>query len=281
MQTSTSSRSGARRAGAVAMLVLGALGLALVLAGTIAVWAVNAATTELLTAGIETISAPLASAEAGLQEVNTTLDEAQQTVQELEDQAETIGQTLQADSRLLEGLGSLVGEDLTGAIDRALQAVERTQTTVATIEGVLQGLENLNLITVPDWAKDVALAIEELSQAGEQVQETLDALKAFRLGAIEKAATSVTEKAVAIETRLAEVQSRTMSAEAKVTQLLVTLERWQAGLPRAIDLVSILLTLLLLLMGLGQSALLSLGWSFLKVGAWIPFYPLNKASRTT
>ena len=263
------------------MLVLGALGLALVLAGTIAVWAVNAATTELLTAGIETISAPLASAEAGLQEVNTTLDEAQQTVQELEDQAETIGQTLQADSRLLEGLGSLVGEDLTGAIDRALQAVERTQTTVATIEGVLQGLENLNLITVPDWAKDVALAIEELSQAGEQVQETLDALKAFRLGAIEKAATSVTEKAVAIETRLAEVQSRTMSAEAKVTQLLVTLERWQAGLPRAIDLVSILLTLLLLLMGLGQSALLSLGWSFLKVGAWIPFYPLNKASRTT
>jgi len=281
MQTSTSSRSGARRAGAVAMLVLGALGLALVLAGTIAVWAVNTATTELLTAGIETISAPLASAEAGLQEVNTTLDEAQQTVQELEDQAETIGQTLQADSRLLEGLGSLVGEDLTGAIDRALQAVERTQTTVATIEGVLQGLENLNLITVPDWAKDVALAIEELSQAGEQVQETLDALKAFRLGAIEKAATSVTEKAVAIETRLAEVQSRTMSAEAKVTQLLVTLERWQAGLPRAIDLVSILLTLLFLLMGIGQWALLSLGWSFLKVGAWIPFYPLNKASRTT
>jgi len=263
------------------MLVLGAMGLVLVLAGIIGVWVVNLTTTNFLTTSMDAVTAPLARAEVSLQEVNTTLGLAQQSVQELQEQIETIGETLQADSRLLEGLGSLVGEDLTGAVDRALQAVEQAQTTVAMIDGILEGLEDLSLITVPDWAEDVTSAIDELVRAGEQVQETLDVLEAFRLGAIEKAVTSVTQKAAVMETRLAEVQSRTTSAEAEVTQLLATIRNWQAALPRVIDLVSILLTLLLLLMGFGQWALLSLGWSFLKVGAWIPFYPLNKAIRPT
>lgn len=38
-------------------------------------------------------------------------------------------------------------------------------------------------------------------------------------------------------------------------------------------------TLFFLLMGLGQAALLSLGWSRLKTGEWIPFYPLRKGAR--
>jgi chromosome segregation ATPase len=263
------------------MLVLGAVGLAPVLAGIIGVWVVNLTTTDFLTVSLDAVMTPLEQAEASLQEVNATLGSAQQSVEELRIQTETIGQTIQADSRLLEGLGSLVGEDLTGAIDRALQAVEQAQTTVAMIDGILQGLEDLSLITVPDWARDLPSAIDELRRAGQQVQETLDVLQAFRLGAIEKAVTSVTEKAAVMETRLAEVQSRTASAQAEVTKLLSTMQNWRADLPRVIDLVSILLTLLLLLMGFGQGALVSLGWSFLKVGAWVPFYPLNKAVQPT
>ncbi|HMK08801.1 MAG TPA: hypothetical protein VK449_07190, partial [Anaerolineales bacterium] len=62
----------------------------------------------------------------------------------------------------------------------------------------------------------------------------------------------------------------------RVANLRTTLEQWRARLPGLIDAVSVLLTLLLLLMGLGQFALLSLGWSRVKTGMWIPFYPLRK-----
>jgi chromosome segregation ATPase len=125
----------------------------------------------------------------------------------------------------------------------------------------------------------VSAAIDELGRVGQQVQETVASLEALRTGAIEKAVTSVTEKATALEDRLTNVQTRTLAAEATVSNLLTTVKDWQSRLPGLIDLVSALLTVFLLMMGLGQWALLSLGWSFLKVGAWIPFYPLNRGVR--
>jgi chromosome segregation ATPase len=261
------------------MVVVGAVGLALLLMATIAVWAANEPVTDLLTATIATLVTPLERAEAGLQEVNTTLDSAQAAVQQLQDTVATIGVNLKADSVVLRALGSLVGEDLKATVDRALQALERVRSTVATIDGILKGLDRIPLVTLPNWVQDVSAAIDELGRVGQQVQETVASLEALRTGAIEKAVTSVTEKATALEDRLTNVQTRTLAAEATVSNLLTTVKDWQSRLPGLIDLVSALLTVFLLMMGLGQWALLSLGWSFLKVGAWIPFYPLNRGVR--
>jgi hypothetical protein len=191
----------------------------------------------------------------------------------------TIGVNAKADSVILRALGSLVGE-ISSRAWIALQALEQVRSTVATIDGILQGLDRLPLVTLPDWVQDVSAAIDELGRVGQQIQETVTALDALRTGAIDKAVTSVTEKATALESRLANVQTRTQAAEATVSNLLTTLQNWESRLPGVIDLISALLTLFLLLMAVGQWALLSLGWSSLKVGAWVPFYPLNRARRT-
>ncbi len=279
MESSNAKPPGSRRAGPIALVVIGAVGLVLLLVGTIAVWAVNEPVTDLLTTTIATVVTPLERAEAGLQQVNTTLDSAQAAVQQLQDTVATIGVDMKADSVVLRALGSLVGEDLKASVDRALQALEQVRSTVATIDGILQGLDRLPMVTLPDWVQDVSAAIDELERVGQQIQETVTALDALRTGAIDKAVTSVTEKAAALESRLANVQARTQAAQAAVSNLVTTLQGWQARLPGLIDLVSVLLTVFLLLMAVGQWALLSLGWSHLKVGAWVPFYPLNRARR--
>jgi DNA repair ATPase RecN len=259
------------------MVVLGVLGLTIITGGTIAVWAVNSPLTDLLTTTLETVATPLERAETGLQEVNTTLDSAQASVDELQATVETIGENLKADSLVLRALGSLVGEDLKHSVDRAVAALEDVRATVSTIESVLNSLDRLPGVTLPDWVDDVGAALDELARLGQQIQDTVTALDALRTGAIEQAVVSVTEKTGALETRLEAVEQRTRKAEATVTDLLTMAEEWQARLPGIIDSASVVFTLFFLLMGLGQWALLSLGWSRLKTGQWIPFYPARKA----
>ena len=274
---STSSNQPTGRAGAWVLLVLGLLGLLLVLAGVIAVWAANGPVTELVVTTLDTVARPLQRAEAGLQEVNGTLDSAQASVDELQGTLATVGESLQADSLLLRALGSLVSEDLKNSVDKAVAALENVRTTAATIESVLQSLDRLPGVTLPDWVEDVGSAIDGLAEVGQRVQETVTALNALRTGAIEQAVGSVVKKTEDLETRLANVETRTRAAEATVSGLLATMEAWQARLPGLIDAVGLVLTLFFLMMGLGQWALFSLGWSRLKTGQWIPFYPLAKA----
>jgi chromosome segregation ATPase len=276
METASAKSSG--RAGAWALIVLGLLGLAVVLGGTIAVWAVNNSVSDVLTATLGTISAPLARAEAGLQQVNTTIDSAQSAVDELQATLTTIGENLKADSLVLRALGSLVGDDLKNSVDKAVAALEDVRATIATIESVLNSLDRLPGVTLPDWVNDVSAALDGLSQVGQQVQETVTALDALRTGAIEQAVASVTEVTTNLETRLANVEQRTRAAETTVSNLRQTVETWQARLPGLIDALSVVATLFFLLMGLGQWALLSLGWAHLKTGRWIPFYPLAKGA---
>ena len=278
MSTSPPSSSG--RAGAWALAVLGALGLVLVLGATLAIWALNSAATDFLVSTIETVSGPLEQAEEGLAQVNTTLDSAQAAVDELQQTVGTIGQDLKADSLILRALGSLVGEDLKNGVDRAVVALENVRATAATIESVLASLDRLPGVTIPAWVEDIGAALDELSRVGQQVQETVTALDALRTGAIEQAVASVTEKTENLETRLANVEQRIQAAHTNVSNLLVTLETWRERLPGLIDVLAVVFTLVFLLMGAGQWALLSLGWSRLKTGRWIPFYPLRKEAST-
>jgi len=267
-----------RRAGAWALIVLGILGLLVVLGGTIAVWAVNGPVTDLLTTTLAAVVRPLQRAETGLENVNATLDKAQTAVDELQATVSTIGENLKADSLILRTLGSLVGEDLKASVDKAVTSLQNVRSTVATVESVLRSLDRLPGVTLPDWVDDVSAALDQLETVGQQVQETVAAIDALRTGAIEQAVASVTEKAGGLETRLAEVETRTQAAQASVSSLLATVQTWQARVAGIIDGIAVVLTLFFLLMGLGQWALLSLGWSRLKTGRWIPFYPLVKGA---
>ena len=276
MESTSAKPSG--RAGAWTLAVLGILGLVVVLGGTIAVWTVNSAVTDLVVTTLDSVSRPLERSEAGLQEVNDTLDSTQASVDELQETLATVGEALEADSLLLRALGSLVGEDLKNSVDKAVTALENVQSTATTVESVLESLDRLPMVTLPDWVEDVGSAIDGLVQTGQRVQETVTALDALRTGAIEEAVGSVVEKTEDLETRLANVETRTRGAQATVAELRTTLEGWQARLPGLIDAITVVVTLFFLLMGLGQWAMLSLGWSRLKTGRWIPFYPLAKGA---
>jgi F0F1-type ATP synthase membrane subunit b/b' len=266
-----------RRAGAWTLVILGILGLVLVLGGTIAVWAVNGPVTDLLTTTLAAVARPLERAETGLENVNATLDKARASVDELQATVATIGENLKADSLVLRTLGTLVGKDLKGSVDKAVATLQNVRSTVSTVESVLKSLDRLPGVTLPAWVDDVSAAIDQLQSLGQQVQETVAAVDALRTGAIEQAVASVTEKAGVLETRLSDVEARTQAAQTGVSNLLTSLQTWQARIPGIIDGIAVVLTLFFLLMGLGQWALLSLGWSRVKTGQWIPFYPVRKA----
>jgi hypothetical protein len=274
VETSSAKPSG--RAGAWALIVLGILGLALTLGGAIAVWALNSPATDLVTSTLETVRAPLERAESGLAAVNGLLDEAQVTIDDLNSTLASVGENLQADSLVLRALGSLVSEDLKASVDKAVTALENVRSTAATIESILTSLDRLPGVEMPDWIADVTAALDELSQVSQQIQETVTALNALRTGAIEDAVASINVITGELETRLGRVEVRTAAAHLRVSSLLMSIETWQAQVPGWIDAIAVVLTLILVLMGLGQWALLSLGWSRLKTGAWIPFYPLRK-----
>ncbi|HSR47464.1 MAG TPA: hypothetical protein VLL77_05695 [Anaerolineales bacterium] len=276
MATSSATPSTGRKIGAWAMLVLGGLGVLLLVAGIVSVWALNTPATNLLTSTIETVLGPLQQAQTGLQEVDAALDSAQTAVTDMQLQVEKIGVDLQADSLILKKLGELVGDDLLTSVDNALETLGRLKLTLAGIQGILDGLDNLPFVDLPEWAQDISDAITEIERVGGEVRETLAALEAVRLGAIEKAVSAVTDKAKQIEGRLTNVQTRVQTAESRLDQIVGTLEGWRDGLPRLIDVASIIVTLLLAWLAFGQWALLSLGWSYVRTGRWIPFYPLAK-----
>jgi DNA repair ATPase RecN len=274
MENTSPRRSG--RVGAWTLVVMGTLGLLLVLGSMAAVWALNSAVTDLLTTALSAVEGPLTRADTGLQEVLTTVDSAQTSVQDLKGTVATVGEALQADSVVLRTLGALVGTDLKNSIDKALSTLERVRSTVSTVEAVLVSVDRLPGVTLPTWVEDVGGAIDEVQQIGQKVQETVAAIESLRTGAIEQAVASVTDKAEDLETRLTNVEARVTKARTNVATLLAEVQEWKARLPGIIDVVAAVVSLFFLLMGLGQWALLSLGWSRLKTDLWIPFYPLRK-----
>jgi hypothetical protein len=200
------------------------------------------------------------------------------TIDELQSTVAAVGENLKADSLVLRALGSLVSEDLKASVDKAVTALENVRSTAATIESILTSLDRLPGVEMPDWIADVTAALDELSRVSQQIQATVAALDALRTGAIEDAVASITVITGDLEMRLGRVEVRTVAAQQKVSSLLTSIENWQAQVPGWIDAIAVVLTVILVLMGLGQWALLSLGWSRLRTGTWIPFYPARKGT---
>lgn len=147
----------------------------------------------------------------------------------------------------------------------------RLRLRLAGLQGIPHGLDNLPFVGLPEWAQDITDAITEIERVGGEVRDTLAALEAVRLGAIEKAVTSVRDKAKQIEDRLANVQGRVQIAESRLDEIVATLGAWRDGLPRWTDIASIVIAALLAWLALGQWVLLSLGWILIRTGRWIPF----------
>lgn len=264
------------RIGAWSMLILGILGTLVLIAGIIGVWVLNTPATDLITGALSTVLGPLEAAQSGLQTVDSTLDTAQAATVELQETVAQVGIELQADSLILKKLGSLVSEDLLGAVDRALESLSNVRVALAGIQGILDGLAKVPFIELPEWAQELSGAIDEVERVADEARETLAAIEAIRLGAVEKAVDLVIEKAETIEGRLQTVQGRVQAAEARVAELVSMLEAWLEAAPGAIDTLSVILTILFGWMAFAQGVVLSLGWSYVKTGFWTPFYPIRK-----
>jgi uncharacterized phage infection (PIP) family protein YhgE len=258
------------------MVVFGSLGVLVLLIGMVGVWAINAPVTDLATSAMGTLLGPLEQAQSGLQQVDGVLVQAQSSVGELQTTVKTLGASMQADSLVLKKLGDLVGTDLKGSVDKALDGLTRLKATLDKVQGVIQGLDRLPFVDLPSWTQELSDAIDGVEQTATTIRETSEALEAMRVGAIGQAVESVTEKSNQIQSRLTTVQGRVQTAENKVDSLVSTLRSLQQTLPRTIDGLSALLSALLIWMAVGQWLLLSIGWSRLKTGRSIPFYPLRK-----
>lgn len=276
MKTQPAPSSTAARLGAWAMLVLGILGVLLFVAGILGVWALNTPATDVVTGTLTAVLGPLETAQSGLDTVDGMLTSAQASITELQGTVAQVGAELQADSLILKKLAALVGEDLLSTVDRALESLGKVRLALEAVQGVLDGLAKVPFIELPAWTDDLSNAIDEMERAAAEVRDTLAAIEAIRQGAIEQAVASVTEKAGQINTRLETTRARVQSAEARLAGLIVTLEGWNEAAPGAIDVLSVVLTVLLAWMVFAQWVVLSLGWGYVKTARWIPFYPFKK-----
>lgn len=248
-----------RRSGAVLLLVLSVLGVALCLGGVVGVWVVHQPAKEAASDTLDTLDSYL------------TL--ANQTVEQVGERMTRLRATLDGARRELVAGGD-VGR---GAITaRVAAAIQEASATLATLRNVLQALSTsvarvnqtlghlarLPGVVPPTLPDDLPTLERSLSTIGDHVDTLGAAMSDVSLGltSLTDGLGAVSGELQAMDARLGQWTSRLATARSAIASA-------KAAVSTAIDLASVGLTLLFVLFGAGQVSLCIQAWRWLHIPA--------------
>ena len=256
------------------------LGLILSLAGVIAVWMVNRPLTDSLTGLLDSAEAVLIFSQDQLDEMDSDLAEIQEVIARVEQAVNQAGEQLAEGNLTLQLISNLVGEELAPKVESAAALIKTIRGTIISVDSTLTTANTIPFVTVPTLPMEQLAEIDQQMQAAvadarslvETVNEIEDGVitqTGAAIAALHGVEDLVTDRldalVIQVRTPIGNFNARLADAETKV-------ENAKARITALIDWVSILLTLLLLWTGLGQAALIFLGWYYWKT-ATIPVVP--------
>lgn len=225
-------------------------------------------------AGLAWLKVNLAWAQNTLEVTAQGVEIADQALQSAEDSVAALSETLRAtagvvkDSRPLLGtLTTVTGQDLPETVRATQRSLASAQESARFMDSALATLDSLpfigNLYNAPQPLHE---AIGEISTSLERMQPALSSMQRSlsgtedRLETVQANLELITREVRDIQTSLKAAQEVLGRYRQQLAGLQGRVDRWEARLPRLVDGVCILMTLVLVWTAVGQVGLFLQGW---------------------
>jgi len=255
------------------VMIASALGLVLCLAGVIGVWLVNGPLTDSLTGLLDSAESVLIFSQTQLDEMDSSLAEIQSILAGVEQAANQAGEQLEEVSLTHRLLSNLIGVELAPKIEATAAVVKTIRGTIISVDNTLTTANSIPFVSVPTLPMEQLFAIDQqMQEMVAEVKSMAKTVDTLETGAIDRTTKLITTKTERVDALVEQVRTPIRNFNAGLADVEAKIENAKARITALIDGASILFTLLLLWTGLGQAALIYLGWYYWKT-ATIPVVP--------
>ncbi|MGB5843049.1 MAG: hypothetical protein WBG94_01270 [Anaerolineales bacterium] len=248
----------------LALLILSVIFFLVSLGGLIGIWVYNQPLTERAVTLIETTSQDLEGAAAAIELSKAELISARAQLDLLQAILETLGINAEEDLNRLADIVGRVEDTLSPVLDSVAGGISTLRESLLTIKDTLERINELPLVNIQ------IPGIDEIEQGAEQLQNLQNQIEEGG-GKIEQLSQTTQDTVDSLSTGFAKL-------EESIASLLVTLDEYaekiestqeqltylETNLPTWIDMISVVLTILLVWLGISQVGLFILGWSYYK-----------------
>lgn len=259
------------RFGGLALITAGASGLVFSLVALALVARVKEGATTAILARIDLANQALDATAEGLLVVSASLTKTQTTLDLLETTTEGVAKTLGENKPFIDGLASLVGEDLPASITATQQSLAGVEASAKVVDDTLAGLSSLPLIGTLVYAPQVPLhtslaevsdSLDTLSASFRQMQANLNTTGA-NLERVKADIEAVAHNIGAMDASLRDAQGVVSRYQSVVASLQADMRTLRGELPGWLNLAAWGIALILVWLGVAQIGLLSQGLEML------------------
>jgi soluble cytochrome b562 len=250
------------RALAIVVIVLSVLSILAAAVGIVSVWRVNGPITSSLVELASLAQTGLESANAALDAVDPLLTELQRATQEVQKATEELKAGIKDSQPIINVLSALLGEDITPKIEQAAETLSTVHQAARDLNSAALAINNLPFANIEGIVEATQEFVDLFHGIESTINELDNSIAALKGDVVEGAVQPVQDLAAEAETGLAEVQGETRDLALRVESAHKTVTTVKSRIPLVIDVISLLLTLVLLWGVLAQAALIYVSWLY-------------------
>lgn len=265
----------------VVAAVLAVIGILICLIITWFSWSLNTPVTESLvqiSTGAERV---LTASSAALNRVDEAVSRTRAAVTTVEEATTEAGETIVETNIAFLVLERTVGDTLFPRIVSAHETVTALADLILGINESLEAANRLPFVSVPTLTEELNALAERLAEARARVEEIRDGLRAIKEEKVGRPVSFITDRTGTITENLDAALTIIGNARALVDMRLAQVTALKARIPGLIDLISVLLTLIMIWLIAVQGYVLVHAYEFLtgKKIDWSRLRPKSSASQ--
>lgn len=250
----------------IIVIAISLLVLVLSVVGIFGIWRINTPLTLALDSLLEITEQSLLIIDQGLDTAVGVVDRLSQGMGEVHDIVDQINTTVQEGSPLIGGLSLLVGEDIRPAIKDVQDIFSQLRQAANSLNETAQTINLIPFVDISRVTEGTQSIVDLFDELNMRVDEFFTQLDQLKQDVSEQVIQPVQDQVSQIETDLNAMQDDMQQLQGDVGATYQLIVQLRANLPLIIDMVSWLLTVLLLWGVMAQAALIYIGLIYLRHG---------------
>ncbi|MCS6847605.1 MAG: hypothetical protein RMN52_07825 [Anaerolineae bacterium] len=237
---------------AVLAMILAVVGILICVAGVIGAWALNASAKQVTAGALAAVEAYSALGSEAAQTVSSSVGEIRSVVDQMN---QTLTGTSGADqAQALASVKARLNETIAPRLERAIETARTVEQTALSINQTLESVNRLPGVNVPTFGDELQLVGTRLRDVATSVEGMRTTLAESNLdqARLQAATNEAAARLGAVETSLGVAQTRLAALSAASADV-------KARVPGWFDILSLVISSLFILFGLGQFFLFKAG----------------------
>jgi hypothetical protein len=209
-------------------------------------WSLNAPITESLTRLVSGAERVLTVVDTGLTRLEGGLDTALTAVTTIEETARSAGQTIVDTNLAFAVLDRTVGDTLFPRLTAARETITTLAETLVAFNETLEAANRLPFVELPTLTDELQTAATTLESARQRAAEIQAELRDIKEEKVARPVAFITDRTTPLAQDLGTAQANIGQTRARIGERLATLVVIRDRLPRAIDLISLAISLIAL-----------------------------------